>query len=199
MDWLSFNLAEGDYTIEINGYIFNFSVPETTYLDANICSEVTFHVGDEQGYPLDNVLIDIDGSYLITDFNGEADTCLQVGNYSYSASKLGYINQTGTFEMDTIPQTVEIVMTLTTWAVTLIARQIVQIISMAGNARSTEKFLTQVRPHYLTNGSWDTYISWLGCWGELMGQIIVNNAPVNIGFLPVDNPKATFHVQRPDR
>ena len=28
-----------------------------------------------------------------------------------------------------------------------------------------------------------------------MGQIIVNNAPVNIGFLPVDNPKATFHVQ----
>ena len=41
--------------------------PKPHHLDADICSEVTFHVGDEQGYPLDNVLIDVDGSYLITD------------------------------------------------------------------------------------------------------------------------------------
>ena len=45
----TFNLTEGDYTFEINGYIFTFSVPETTYIDADICSEVTFHVDDEQG------------------------------------------------------------------------------------------------------------------------------------------------------
>jgi hypothetical protein len=112
-----FNMTEGDYTFEINGYIFTFSVPETTYIDADICSEITFHVTNEQGNPLENVFIDVDGSYLLTDFNGEADICLQVGSYTYEATKLGYVIQTGTFEVDTIPQTIEVVMSLESYAV----------------------------------------------------------------------------------
>ena len=84
MGLAAFYLAEGNYTQLKSVVTFlHFSVPETTYVDADICSEVTFHVTNEQGYPLENVLIDVDGSnYLITDFNGEADTCLQVGSYT---------------------------------------------------------------------------------------------------------------------
>ena len=96
--------------------------------------------------------------------------------------------------MDTIPQTVEIVMTLTTWAVSFNCPANCANNFNGWQCQINGEILNSGETTYLTNGSWTLTSAGLVA-GGVMGQIIVNNAPVNIGFLPVDNPEATFHVQ----
>ena len=184
----TFNLTEGDYTFEINGYIFTFSVPETTYIDADICSEVTFHVDDEQGNLLDEVNININGGNLVTDYTGEADTCLQVGNYTYVAFKTGYVTQTGIIEADTLPQIIEIVMPVISYGVTfhVFGFQCNNefeglIIIINGDTLLPGETIN------LANGTYNYYVVLIGCGFQHDGMVIINNAPVTIYvYLPAD-------------
>ena len=113
------NLVAGFYSFEIGGVPVTFTVPDTTYVPVDICNEVTFHTTDEGGSNLEGVHIDINGENLVTGVNGTADICLQTGTYDYTAYKAGYVMQTGTIEVDTTAQTIEIVMPAQTWAVTI--------------------------------------------------------------------------------
>ena len=192
----AFNLTEGDYTVEIGGYIYTFSVPETNYVDADICSEVTFHITDDQGNPLEAVFLDIDGLSLITNYNGEANTCLQVGNFSYEASKSGYVTQTGTFEVDTVPQTIEIVMPLQTYGVTIHVTGYECDNTFDELLVITNGDTVQVgQPIFLQNGSYDFEIAIEGCLPLETASIEVFNAPLTID-VNIDNfPKAYFYVR----
>ncbi len=193
-------LPPGSYTIEIGGYIFNFTVPGTTYLDADICRELTYHVTTEQGYPLENVLISMGPIYLLTDYNGEADTCLQVGSYNYSASKPGFITQTGNFEMDTIPQTVEILMLLESYAVTFYCSVNCEndfnglIFFVDGDTVLNGGTI------YLPDGIYNFEMSFEGCpnlFFPVSEAFIVSGSPLTIVItLPpgFDFPQVTFHV-----
>jgi hypothetical protein len=105
-----FNLPAGAYSYGLGNISGTFTVPDTLYISLEICGEIKFHVTDEQGEPLEEVLINIEGGTLVTDFAGEADTCLQVGFYSYTLIKSGFENQSGSCVVDTVPQTIEIVM-----------------------------------------------------------------------------------------
>jgi hypothetical protein len=197
---VAFNLMEGDYSIEINGYIFTFSVPETTYIDADICSEVTFQVKDEQGNPLENVLIDVDGSYLLTDFNGEADTCLQVGSYTYEATKLGYVIQTGTFEVDTTSQTIEIVMQCESYPVSVFCSTFCLNDFEGLVFYINGEIVTNGGTIWLCNGDYSLSMGILDCpewWPGYYGAFTVSGSAITISVeLPsgITIPKVTFHV-----
>jgi uncharacterized membrane protein len=190
---LQFNA--GNYTINIGGYIFTFTVPETIYLDADICSEITFHVTNEQGYPLENVLIEVDDSNLFTDFNGEAVICLQVGSYTYVASKPGYVWQSGTIEVDTLPQIIEVVMPVTSYGVTfhIVGIQCNNefdgiIIIINGDTLLAGESID------LSDGSYNWTVVLLGCGMLTSGMVTINGAPVTFELMVTDIPKVTFHV-----
>jgi hypothetical protein len=185
----------GSYSIWIGGYIFNFSLPGTTYIDADICRDLTYHVTSEQGNPIVNTLISMGTNYLMTDINGEADTCLQVGSYSYSASKLGFVTQTGTFEMDTIAQTVEIVMPAQMWGVTIHVigfdcdNEFEELVIIAnGDTVPVGQTI------YLENSSYKFEVAILGCPSLVTGNIEVENAPQTVEVNLEDFPKAYILV-----
>lgn len=101
-----FNLAEGDYTVEINGYIFNFSVPETSYVDADICSEVLFSVSSG-GEPVEEASITINNESVVTNTLGIAEYCASPGLYQYSIEKVGYLPKSGSVTVTTEPAIIE--------------------------------------------------------------------------------------------
>jgi hypothetical protein len=190
----AFNLTEGDYTVEINGYIFTFSVPETSYVDADICSKVTFHVINELGEPLEGATIDVNGEYLLTDATGEAFTCLQVGSYLYWAYMDGYLSQDGQFEVDTVAQTIELIMELPSYySLTFHCYTACENQFNGWMLQINGDTLYSGETIYLPEGYWSFFDSWLGCWGggwqgiDLVGPCIIYCAGL-------EEPHATFHI-----
>ena len=76
------------------------NIPNTVTLNVNVLAPPTFnirmHVINAQGAPLDGVTITVAGQTLTTDAAGAA-TATQVspGDYTYTASKTGYVSQSG--------------------------------------------------------------------------------------------------------
>ncbi len=189
------SLPAGTYSYIAGGIEGTVTIPPPAYIDLDICGEVTFHVTNEQGYPLENVLIDVDGSYLYTDFNGETDTYLQVGSYNYSASKPGFVTQTGTFEMDTIPQTVEIVMPAETWGLTFQVTGLDcenefegLIIIIYGDTLLPGETIN------LVNGTYYYNLVLIGCGILFDGMTTINNASVTNYIDMPGLSQVKFHV-----
>ncbi|MEZ5198945.1 MAG: T9SS type A sorting domain-containing protein [Bacteroidales bacterium] len=186
-----FYLINGTYNL---GGI-SFSVPETSYIDLETCGGITFLTKDGQGNPLPEVNIGIQGSMLITDDMGEADTCLQVGNYTYTASKPGFVSQTGSLNVDTIPQTVEIVMALNVYGVSIqitgfeCENQFDGLLIVINGDTITPGGTT-----YLENGTYDISVILIGCGIQLYGTVTVPNSPVTIELILPSLPQAEFHV-----
>jgi hypothetical protein len=190
-----FSLLPGSYTALVGVYLFNFTIPGTTYIDADVCSEATFHVTSEEGYPLEDVMISMGSNSLWTDANGEADTCLQAGNYSYSASKPGFVTQTGTFEMDTISQEVEIVMPLITYPVSFYCPASCDNqfngwwLSINGESLNSGETI------YLPEGIYSYSCGYLDCTMPILWNIYIQG-PTNLNcfLMGYSEPHTIFHV-----
>ena len=189
-----FSLIPGNYSVLVGGY--TFTITGTTYIDADVCSEVTFEVTDEMGQPLEGVSIEVNSDYFLTDISGVASTCLQVGTYSYSASKPGFISQTGTFEMDTIPQTVGIVMSLTTWEVSFnitgyeCDNEFEELLVIANG---DTMFVGQTI--FLPNGNFTVDIAIEGCPPLVTTSIVIDNGPQTFEINIEDFPKVYIAVE----
>jgi hypothetical protein len=189
------NLVAGFYSFEIGGVPVTFTVPDTTYVPVDICNEVTFHTTDEGGSNLEGVHIDINGENLVTGVNGTADICLQTGTYDYTAYKAGYVMQTGTIEVDTTAQTIEIVMPAQTWAVTINVtgyecdNEFEELIIVCNGDT-----VSVGQPIFLENGSYDFEVAIEGCPALATGSLEVLNAPLTIEVNINDFPKAIISV-----
>jgi hypothetical protein len=189
------NLVAGFYSFEIGGVPVTFTVPDTTYVPVDICNEVTFHTTDEGGSNLEGVHIDINGEDLVTGVNGTADICLQTGTYDYTAYKAGYVMQTGTIEVDTTAQTIEIVMPAQTWAVTINVtgyecdNEFEELIIVCNGDT-----VSVGQPIFLENGSYDFEVAIEGCPALATGSLEVLNAPLTIEVNINDFPKAIISV-----
>jgi hypothetical protein len=123
-----------------------------------------------------------------------------VGSYNYSASKPGFITQTGNFEMDTIPQTVEILMLLESYAVTFYCSVNCEndfnglIFFVDGDTVLNGGTI------YLPDGIYNFEMSFEGCpnlFFPVSEAFIVSGSPLTIVItLPpgFDFPQVTFHV-----
>ena len=81
----------GTGTVVVSGGIVteNVSLSETMYT-------LTFVVEDENSQAVENASVSVNSATLTTDVNGEATIDLVNGSYSYTVSKTGYDNATGT-------------------------------------------------------------------------------------------------------
>lgn len=190
-----FNLAEGDYTVEINGYIFNFSVPESSYVDADICSEVTFHL-TSQGNPVSGASVTVNNETIETNAYGEAIFCLQNGPYTYIITHPDYETLTGSFNVNGEPYTIEI------WWPESFYLVIFNLSALPCN-NSFDDLIIVINGDtisfgenvYLSNGNYSFSVYLVGCSLPIeSGNIVVFSAPMTIELVLSELPQVTFHV-----
>jgi hypothetical protein len=86
-------------------------IPDPTYA-------VTFHVTTVGGANLEGAEVTVGSEMVLTNASGLAIFDLENGNYSYTVTKLGYVNQSGNFLVVNEPKTVNVVMPQFEWATT---------------------------------------------------------------------------------
>jgi len=77
------NLEAGFYSFEIGGVPVTFTVPDTTYVPVDICSEVTFHVTCD-GMSIAGASVTVDNETLISNASGIVVFCLQNGPHDFT-------------------------------------------------------------------------------------------------------------------
>ena len=189
------SLPMGDYVYDLEYLSGTFSVPEATTIALDICGQTIFNVSDETGNPLTDVMIHLGEEILLTDFSGQADTCLFVGSYNYIATKPGYISQSGSFAVDTISQTIGLVMEETTWSVDFSCYVSCENQFNGWMLYINEDTLTPGQTVLVPEGVWDFSISWLDCNPASYGTIdIQSSINIDCGFFGDMEPHTTFYV-----
>ncbi len=194
-----FSLPAGTYNYIAGSLEGTFTVPPNTTIHLDICGEITFHVTGPMSNPLQGALININGGYLLTDSSGEADTCLQTGAYSYTVTKLGFVAQTGSFIVDTVPQTVDIIMPLQEWQITFGISGLPCLNQFEGLIFIINgDTVLPGQSIYLPNGSYSGSLHYIGCpLFFTIGEFIVNNANMTIEYVfppGATLPQITFHI-----
>jgi len=107
-----------DYTVTAEGYGNIAGLVEVDGADVTenvVMAEgwtVTFNVTDEETTdPINDASIEINGSTITTDSNGEATIDLSNGTYSYSLTAEGYLEADGSLEVNSADVTEEVAMT----------------------------------------------------------------------------------------
>ncbi|MEZ5084077.1 MAG: T9SS type A sorting domain-containing protein [Bacteroidales bacterium] len=189
------NLPSGFYSFEIGGFPVTFTLPDTTYVEVDICSEVTFHVTSD-GEPIEGASVTVDDETIATNSLGEAVFCLQNGTYIYTIYKPGYGTTSGILTVNSEPVTVEIIWLEPFFPVTF------NIIGLPCNNSFDDIFIeingdtvSSGETTILTIGNYLYSVYLTGCIVPIeSGNIEVSSASLTIDIeLPV-LPHATFHV-----
>jgi uncharacterized membrane protein len=202
----TFSLIDGDYNYQVSKTGFttetgSFTVAGSAFT-INISMiqlfGVTFHVTSD-GNNLPGALVTIGSESHITDANGMAIFNLANGSYSYSITKDGYNEESGSFSVAGASQTIEVTMTLETWEVTFHVTSGGIDVEGALVTIDTESILTNasgIAIFNLPNGEYTYLITKAGYYDVIDVLQVNNNAmtiAVEMNLVPVYYD-ITFHV-----
>jgi len=108
------NLPSGEYSFTISGNEYSFIVINeditVVFVWPSPVFEITFHAA-HNGTPLEGVRIHVDGHATTTNAQGDAVAHLANGIYTYTATKEGYNDLEGSFEVNNADQAIVLNMT----------------------------------------------------------------------------------------
>ena len=188
-----FDLPDGDYDymVEKEGYVTangSFTVvgaPLTVDVEIEaILYDVTFHVTAD-GSDLEGADVTVDGETMTTGTNGNAMFSLPNGTYSYTVTKLGYDDETGSITVDNGALTEEVEMMLTEWSITIHVS--------SGGIDVSGADVTIDGNTVVTGGTGNAVFDLIN--GDYDYEVVKDGYVTATGSITVDNANETFEVE----
>jgi hypothetical protein len=189
------NMPAGFYSFEIEGVPITFTVPDTVFVPVDICSEITFHL-TSQGNPVAGASVTVDDETIWTNADGEAVFCLQNGIHTYIITHPDYETQTGSFNVNGEPYTIEI------WWPEILSDIIFNLSALPCN-NSFDDFIIVINGDTISFGEYISLFSGSYSFSIFLdecsmpiesGNIYVNDAPLTIEVVLPVIPNVNFHV-----